>query len=484
MGIPFWTKKQKGLRTSQPFLKSAPVDPKGQRLIGFTSTSREPIWAPLTHSLLLSANGGGKTTRGLMPWLFSLLASTSRPAILMLDSKQGEIAAQCCPMLEKLGVPTAVIDESRVLPPEVYGRMPLNPLESLVWTHRHAPEDQVFANDLVTQTLIEEPSGGIDRNLYWRQSPRAILEFAIYALLKRSPELATPGGVWTLISSTRTLRAVAEVELEEGEGILKALAEEVLDMLGHEHGPQHLQAARQATRLFAAGTRLHMAGHGAKRGHGDLIRGKRVIFLCGDQSTMQSMGSFYGLHLMSFLRAAYMGAGPLWIGADEFSNAPTKRLAEMLTTLRAYGTSVAMVAQSRSEIERKLGKNELFTIEEQAVLKQWFGFSSFEEAERVSKAMGEEHAVGATLGGNSHDMRVQTNINLFKQPIRTAAELMAMPRNRFLGHVKGLGFFEADTVSQANIAPYCDLCADNPLEGGRLPADPWITLTLPEEARS
>ena len=50
------------------------VDPKGRRLLGLTDDGR-PIWAPKGHSLLLAANGGGKTTSGVMPWLFSLLSS-------------------------------------------------------------------------------------------------------------------------------------------------------------------------------------------------------------------------------------------------------------------------------------------------------------------------------------------------------------------------------------------------------------------------
>ena len=49
-----------------------------------------------------------------------------------------------------------------------------------------------------------------------------------------------------------------------------------------------------------------------------------------------------------------------------------------------------MIAQSRSEIQRKYGEKETATIEENAVVKQWFGFSSFEEAERISKAMAVE----------------------------------------------------------------------------------------------
>ncbi|MEP5728572.1 MAG: hypothetical protein ABJL67_04275 [Sulfitobacter sp.] len=105
-------------------------DPKGQRLIG-TTFAGEPLWAPKGHSLLIAANGSGKTTSGLMTSLFSLVAGADRPAILVMDGKNGEIAAQCVPMLTSYGVPVAVIDDMNVRP-ELPARTSLNPLGALL----------------------------------------------------------------------------------------------------------------------------------------------------------------------------------------------------------------------------------------------------------------------------------------------------------------------------------------------------------------
>lgn len=454
------------------------VDTKGRRLLGFT-LGDDPILAPKGHSLLLSAAGGGKTTAGLMPWLFSLLASASRPAILLLDSKDGEIAHQVCPMLEMLGIPTAVIDETHILPTEIYGRTTLNPIDSVVSTFRERPDDLVFANQSVTHTAIEEPERD-ERNRYWRAWPRNLIEFAIYILLKRNPRLATPGSIWMLLSSPEKMRRFAEIEAAEGTGMLKALAENIVGMVGHEHWWQHLQAAQDAWRIFAAGTRMHSAGLGAATSHADLIRERRVIILCGSQANIDSLGIFYGLHLMSFIRAAYQRAGPLWIGADEFTNAPVKKLVAALTTVRGFDVEVSSIVQSRSEIERKLGKLECETIEENAIVKQWFGFSSFAEAERISKAIGEEQVINPGLGADNKDLRLQFNYQTGKERFLTPSRLMAMSADEFLGHIKGLGFFLGKKISQQNIAPFCDWIAPNPIEGGKLPPDPTITLKLPE----
>lgn len=136
-----------------------------------------------------------------------------------------------------------------------------------------------------------------------------------------------------------------------------------------------------------------------------------------------------------------------------------------------------MIAQSRSEIERKFGRLEVETIEENAIVKQWYGFSSFSEAERASKAMGEEHAVTSSLGADTESLRLQTNLQLNRQRWRSAAELMAMPHDQQLIHIKGLGFYIARKIGQQNIAPYCSLLAPNPLEDRPLAPDPKITLT-------
>lgn len=101
-------------------------DPMGQRLIG-TSFAGEPLWAPKGHSLLLAANGSGKTSAGVMPSLFSVLAMADRPAILVMDAKNGAIAAQVAPMLQAYGIPVAVVDDMGVRP-DLPGRIALNPL--------------------------------------------------------------------------------------------------------------------------------------------------------------------------------------------------------------------------------------------------------------------------------------------------------------------------------------------------------------------
>ncbi len=456
-----------------------PIDPQGRRIIGLTIEDGHPILAPEGHSLLLSANGGGKTRRGAMPWLFSFLSSSPKDAILIADSKNGEVSIQAAKMAADMGRKVAVIDDMGIWPELAPYRVSINPFGAAVSAYRRDPRDVLFATETINAALIPEPAGGDAKNKYFRDAPRDLLEFVQNTLLKRNPEATTPGATSVIVNDPDLLRSYAEIEAEEGEPMLMSQAKNLLEMSGHEHWPQHLKEAQRAIKLFGPGTRLHEVGAEATLTYEDLIREGYVIFLAGPQAYMNRLGNYYALHIMGFCDALYHGAGVLRAVCDEFTNTPLKSLVESLTTLRAFGTQIHIIAQSRSEIIRRFGELECRTIEENCIVKLWFGFSSFEEAQRLSKAMGDEFAVATALGGDSDGLKTSTNLSLTKQSHMTPAELMAMPSDQGLAHIKGVGFVRFRTLGQENIAPYCHLIAPNPLEGGRLLPDPKITLVTP-----
>ena len=210
---------------ARPFRKQ--TDLGGGRLIGLSEDSDAPVVVPHGHSLLLSAAGGGKTTRGAMPWLFSLLASSSKRAVLIGDAKNGEMAVQVVPMLAELGVKVAVIDDLDVWPELRPYRVSLNAFGAAVATYRREPRDVGFVSETITHALIEDPPGGPDKNHHFRQVPREFDEFGLNVLLARRPETATPGGVSTILNDPDMFRTFAEIEAEEGGAAVKALARTV-----------------------------------------------------------------------------------------------------------------------------------------------------------------------------------------------------------------------------------------------------------------
>lgn len=451
-----------------------------RRLLGM-GFDNSGIYAPMhAHSLLLSAAGGGKTTCGAMTWVQSLLRDLSR-AIVVADSKEGEIAAQCADMCAKHGRKVAIVDDFGLLDSLWGGRNPykvsLNRLGAVVSSSVKAKGELIFSTENANHALIEEPAQD-QRNAYWRDSPRIMIEFGTCALLKRNTALTTPGGVWSILSDPDLMLKIAEIEADEGDDYLQSLARDVLGMAkNEEHWPQHRMAALKALRIYAASSVLHRAGVNATHTHEQLIRGKYVIFLVGPVRHMERLGADYALQLQSFMEVVLSGtANPVSFILDEFTNAPLKALVSQLTTMRGYGGTCHMIAQSRSEIQRKYGERETATIEDNAVCKQWFGFASIEEAERVARAMGEAVSVSAGLGMQGGKLDLSRNLSTGKQLVFSPDQLMRLPPDEQIIHVKGVGFIHCRKVRQNQIAPYCYDLADNPLEGRRLPPDPIITI--------
>lgn len=447
-----------------------------RRILGMGFDGK-PIYAPKhAHSLLLSAAGGGKTTCGAVPWLQSMIADHAR-AIVIADSKEGEIAAQCADMCAKYGRKVAIIDDFGVLGDDNPYRVSLNRFGSVISAFNKNNGELIFSTENACHALIEEPPRD-QRNAYWRDEPRTLIEFVINALLKRNARLATAGGVWGLIANPRVLIDAAKIEAEEGDEALSALAHHVLGMtLNVEHFPQHRAAAMKAIRIYGAGSALHHAGIDATHTHEQLIKENYVVFIVGPVRHMERLGADYALQLQSFVEVVLGGqAGPVSFILDEFTNAPLKALIAQLTTMRGYGGTCHMIAQSRSEIQRKYGDKETNTIEENAIIKQWFGFSSFEEAERVSRAMGETLNVSGSLGVSSDKTDFSGNFSTGKERLYTPDMLMRLPPDEQIIHVKDVGFIHAKKIRQNEIAPYCHDLSDNPLEGGRLTSEPKLIL--------
>ncbi len=136
-----------------------------------------------------------------------------------------------------------------------------NPFGAILAAHERGAGELLFACEKVNNALIEEPRDGDEKNRYFREEPRTLIEFVQNSLLSRNPKLATPGGVWSTLANPDVLLAAAKIDADEGDEHLAALARHVLEMrLNEEHWPQHRGAAVRALRIFGAGSLLHTAG--------------------------------------------------------------------------------------------------------------------------------------------------------------------------------------------------------------------------------
>ncbi|PHR55174.1 MAG: type IV secretion system protein VirD4 [Robiginitomaculum sp.] len=449
-----------------------------KRLLGMEFDGTPIFAASASHSMLLAAAGGWKTTAGAMTWILSLIADHNR-GLIINDCKDGEMAAQCADLCKRYGRKVAIIDDFGVLGKDNPHRISITPFGSMISAYEQDNGELIFSTENTNHALIPDPPND-SRNQFFRDEPRTLQEFAELALLKRKPELATPGGVWALIANPETLKQAAAIEAEEGDEVLSALGAHVLDMAENdrENYGKHRGAALKSLRIFSAGSPLHNVGADAEITHTQLLKDHYIVFIVGPQRHMARLGAYYALHLQSFVDALLSGiSGSVDFILDEATNAPLKALISALTTMRGYGGNCHIIAQSRSELQRAFGDKETETIEDQAIIKQYFGFSSFAEAERLSRAMGESQVINQGLSFNSGKLEYSGNISTGKDRTFPAERLMRLKPDEQIIHVKNLGFIHCKKIAQHQIAPFCHgELANNPLEGPQRAADPKVTL--------
>ncbi len=232
-------------------------------------------------------------------------------------------------MCLKAGRKVALIDEFGLFDLNHPAKIDINPFGGILDAHQKMDHDGVFsdrgelvfATDAANHALIEEPSND-ERNAYFRYEPRAMLEYAELSLLANTRGGCTPGGVWQLLSDPEQLDMAIKIDLEEGHPNLKSLAAHMQAMAQNpEHYGQHLGAVKKALKVFSAGSPLHFAGSNPDISHKQLLEEGYITFIVGPQEHMDRLGSYFALHLQSFMQALLCGPRrPANPGAFDASN--------------------------------------------------------------------------------------------------------------------------------------------------------------------
>jgi type IV secretion system protein VirD4 len=442
-----------------------------------------PIWTPDSGGsrIVYAAAGGGKTTCVAMPSILSALSDTGM-AIVSNDVKSGEISFQTEPVCVKHKRLFGVIDDTRVMGADYPHRINLNPFGAIAHAHEIGSEDLAFIIEGAMRALIDEPPND-QKQFYWRQGPRDILEVGTRALLLSSTGLCTPGALYVLLAEPDLFDGALALCLDEGDEATKALANQVIGTRDTDQNfAQHMQAALQAIKIYQPGSPLHSAGQDAEHSHLDLIEDGWVICVVNPVQHAARMGAHFALHALGFMEAQLSKPGlrTLYV-YDELGSTPLRDAVSRITVMRAYGATGLYITQSRQDLVRRYGEKETAVLEENAVIKQYLKFSSFEEAERVSRAIGEQLSIQKGLGTQSGRLDLSGNYSVGKERIFTADELMRLPPDEQILHVAGVGWIHAKKARQNQIMPYAAELGDNPLEGVAMPPDPKITLMTPAQ---
>lgn len=435
---------------------------------------------PNASRLVIGPSGSSKTTSVVVPTVQGLIGN-SQITVKIDDPKDGEVFGQLVPLAKKYDRLLGAIDDFDVHGFDNPHRLHINPLGAVVSAATHYPQELIFTIQSATHNIIPEVNDG-GRNFPFRETPRQEIHLGLLALAEMKLDLLTPGVLYETIANPDTWRLVREAAVHDGSPALKARAQLSLDMQDWDAEAyfKHLRAALTPLQIYEPGSVLNMAGADATITHEELCQGGWIVCNILPQRHARRVGTHFSLHQQSFMEAQLSGRGGRLINIiDEMCNSPQKDAVERVTIQRSYGMSTLYIAQTLADIEKQYGKHELSILMDNCPVVQYLSFSSYDEAEKVSLAMGEEISVSQSLGLNAERLEISGNLNTGKQRVMTATELMNLDPAYQVIHMKGYGWLVCRKLIQNQIGPTCHHLGLNVLEGNRrLPPDPKITLPV------
>ena len=451
-----------------------------RRVIGRMIEDGSPIFErdTTTSWVTYGGAGSGKSTCVSIPAVQAMIADLKR-ALVINDVKSGEIAHQIAQLCIQLGRKFAVIDDSHVMGKNYPYRVRVNPFSNLILAYERGSPDLLSEIETACLTILAEPDGGLDRNFFFRQVPREFLFFGILALLRRNKKVATPGGLAALLGDPETLATVIDIEAEDGDDIIRGRAQQLRELRENDETEysKHYLGAVSAVRSFAVGSPIHEAGRDQTLSHEQLLKENYIVCIVQNQKNAARLGIYYGLHFNAFLSAQLGGeCGKTDIILDEAANTPASEIISKVTVFRAFNLRVLYIAQSRSDLQRQNSEKLIATLEDNCNL-QWLQFGNYEEAKRVSDAIGQIDTVKYNVSGSSGNADFNTTIDTGREALFSPDFLMNMPPTHQVIFLAGIGWIYCLKVRQNEIGDSSYYLSENPVEGGRL--EPDIKVTIP-----
>lgn len=449
------------------------LDGKG-RPLGWTDDGDilfEPHRHSPVHQKIIATNGAGKTTGGVVPAIMHLAMSPERRSLVIVDLKS-ELAGQCAMPLMRAGHEVWVVDPARETD---LRKTELNILEPLVNAAANDSSDVSMLARFFAQTLEPEPPGE-QNNKYFRDGPRDLLRFGAEGLARFAPEDCTPSGVAAVLGDEELFERMIEQSIACG-GSLGTLAKRLVEKRqeNSNHFSDFKTTALQRLEIYEEGGRLYECGSNAFYRYEEIRERQVIVFLVSSLSQAKEMRTHFILQVSNFLHVAKRTGHPIDFVLDEFTSAPVKSLVEDLTIIRQFGSRVLMIAQAESEIERQFSDKSAKTIDDLASVKQIMGVSRFDEAKRVSDALGK--GPFATMSLSEGDGALKGSLRDEGRPLLTPDEVLALGRHRQIIFCDGMKPIIANKLYQNEIAPMCDLLDPNPLERAKLPSRPRVEIT-------
>lgn len=344
----------------------------GSRFIGTVGSTA--LWlATETHHLIVGPAGSSKTSAAITNILMG------SPESALVNDIKGELHETTAAHRAKaFGHDILAIDPKRP-----YESVKINPLDDIAEDIRANKPSALSRTRGIALQLSPDPEGGAGQNALFYQGGRNLIVTVILAIcVVMPPKHRTLAMVYRALSDLDILHDLLEKAAES-----KALSGEIADMARSTHAQAFGDGgnaktfesfrinATLALEAFGPGGYLAAITSETTFHFKELKTRKVSVYIKIDYANAKVLGAFSGLvqHLAAEAMVASGNNKPVLFCLDEFTNAPCRKLAEILTLLRSSGVKVVMACQDLNDIERVYSKNDLETVLSESHIKQFLG---------------------------------------------------------------------------------------------------------------
>ena len=462
-------------------------DPNNGIPIG--SYNKRPLFYTPTHALAVCPAGSGKTVSIAIPTICHGMRKPnsdngSEAVSKVITDLKGELAAQTHRLnSEQHGQKVYFLN-----PDGLFG-LPshrVNPLQTIIDDLAYEPYNKFALADAkeIALQLIPEPEG--NRNIFFTSGGRSILVAGMLWLAAEYPALCTFPTLFCMISSPQSLRERLEVA-QESKALSGDIALLAAGLLGtpSDQFDDFRTGALQAIEAFAPSGPLADSVSANEFMFDTLKHESAVVYIMARYDRKDAYAPWIGLianmAIKSLIRAG--GNVPVHLLLDEATNFKLPSLANDLTALRGYGLRAHIICQAKSELIRVYGKQATETFYSQTDLKQFFGVTSYQEAKEISDMLGNYTVKTENFGaGTSPWADVKDGISETGRPLMRPDEILRMGSKEQIIFIDkdGLPPIRCERLPYHIVEPWHEWLDDNPLEGGKIPADPQIEISYKE----
>lgn len=474
-----------GWATEKELEKAGLFNPNNGIPIGIYK-GRPLFYSPI-HALAICPAGSGKTVSIALPsrchgFRVKTGNNNSEIASCVIADLKGELAAQT----KRVTTEIHGQDIFFLNPDELFG-LPshrINPLQIIIddlsneALHKYALSD---AKEFALQAHPEPPEGS-DKNIFFRNGTRTAIIIVIVWLAAEDPEHCTLPTVFTIISNRSILieKLTLATKSKALSGDIASLAAGLLST-PEDQLNDFCTGALQSLEVFAPSGPLAESVSASDFSFESLKQKSTAVYIVARFDRKDAYAPWIGLIANMAIKSLIRAGGniPVHLLLDEATNFKLPSLANDLTALRGYGLRAHIICQSKSELIRTYGKQATETFYSQTDLKQFFGVASYAEAKEISDMLGHFTIKTENFGGG------KTPWEQLKDGVSESGRSLLRPEEILrLSSYQQIIFIDKDGIPPILcerlpynvVSPWHEWLDENPIEGGKLPAQPIIHL--------